>query len=233
MSEAGLYKLIFTSRKAEALEFQDYVTSVILPAVRKTGGFNMQGGRYCRPPLAEPTLNQRLVAADMRTQPLLARCTLIRTADLVLKNPALMHLWDATGMPRLPLGRIDELAEERGHAVLERIMLAACAGGCIKDVLAQALNGSDAAAELLEPLGFVAREQEEGVVIANDTPFLRNLFKGRETPFWRDLRQISNAEPYRRLRFGGHQSRGTFLPIREIEELCSFQYEGLFETVVA
>lgn len=52
VSEAGLYKLIFNSRKAEAKEFTRWVTHEVLPAIRKTGSYNakiafdpMQGAR--------------------------------------------------------------------------------------------------------------------------------------------------------------------------------------------
>lgn len=39
ISESGLYALIFKSRKDEAKKFRKYVTSVILPTIRKTGQF--------------------------------------------------------------------------------------------------------------------------------------------------------------------------------------------------
>jgi len=37
VSESGLYKVIFQSRKEEALQFQDWVTSEVLPSIRKNG----------------------------------------------------------------------------------------------------------------------------------------------------------------------------------------------------
>lgn len=39
ISESGLYKLILKSRKAEAVEFQRWVTEQVLPTIRKTGGY--------------------------------------------------------------------------------------------------------------------------------------------------------------------------------------------------
>lgn len=39
VNEAGLYELIFASRKPEALSFKNWVTSVVLPAINKHGGF--------------------------------------------------------------------------------------------------------------------------------------------------------------------------------------------------
>lgn len=40
ISEANLYKTIFQSRKDSAERFTDWVTSEVLPSIRKTGGYN-------------------------------------------------------------------------------------------------------------------------------------------------------------------------------------------------
>jgi len=42
VSEAGLYAVIFQSRKAEALDFQRWVTHDVLPAIRRTGQYGNQ-----------------------------------------------------------------------------------------------------------------------------------------------------------------------------------------------
>ena len=39
ISEQGLYKLIFKSRKSFAEEFQDWICEVVIPAIRKDGGY--------------------------------------------------------------------------------------------------------------------------------------------------------------------------------------------------
>ena len=39
INEPNLYKCIFQSRKKEAEQFQDWVTSEVLPSIRKTGGY--------------------------------------------------------------------------------------------------------------------------------------------------------------------------------------------------
>ena len=39
VSEPGLYRLIFTSRKEEAEQFQDWVCEEVLPSIRKTGQY--------------------------------------------------------------------------------------------------------------------------------------------------------------------------------------------------
>lgn len=42
INESGLYHAIFQSRKAEAKRFRKWVTSEVLPAIRKTGGYGKE-----------------------------------------------------------------------------------------------------------------------------------------------------------------------------------------------
>ncbi|CAB5207061.1 COG3617 Prophage antirepressor [uncultured Caudovirales phage] len=42
VNESGLYSLFFTSRKPEAKAFKKWVTSDVLPSIRKTGGYGRQ-----------------------------------------------------------------------------------------------------------------------------------------------------------------------------------------------
>lgn len=39
LTESGVYKLVFKSRKPEAEKFSDWVTDEVLPTIRKTGGY--------------------------------------------------------------------------------------------------------------------------------------------------------------------------------------------------
>lgn len=41
VNEGGLYRMLFLSRRPEALDFQDWVTGTVLPAIRKDGGYVM------------------------------------------------------------------------------------------------------------------------------------------------------------------------------------------------
>jgi anti-repressor protein len=41
VNESGLYNLIFKSRKPEAKAFRKWVTSEVLPSIRKTGGYSL------------------------------------------------------------------------------------------------------------------------------------------------------------------------------------------------
>jgi prophage antirepressor-like protein len=46
ISESGLYALIFTSRKPEARKFRKWVTSEVLPAIRKSGRYEMADAHW-------------------------------------------------------------------------------------------------------------------------------------------------------------------------------------------
>lgn len=61
LTESGVYKLIFKSRKEEAERFQDWVTDEVLPTLRKTGTYTMQQ------PIQQTTvsLKEQLEAAEV------------------------------------------------------------------------------------------------------------------------------------------------------------------------
>ncbi|MEG0366579.1 MAG: BRO family protein [Coprobacillus sp.] len=42
LTESGVYKLIFKSKKKEAEKFQDWVTDEVLPQIRKTGSYQSE-----------------------------------------------------------------------------------------------------------------------------------------------------------------------------------------------
>ena len=49
INESGLYSLIFGSKLEKAKAFKHWVTSEVLPCIRKTGGYVVgQNAKYCR-----------------------------------------------------------------------------------------------------------------------------------------------------------------------------------------
>jgi prophage antirepressor-like protein len=48
ISESGLYSVIFSSRKAEAKRFKKWITSEVLPTIRKTGGYHGRAPAFIR-----------------------------------------------------------------------------------------------------------------------------------------------------------------------------------------
>lgn len=44
INEPNLYRVIFRSRKAEAVQFQDWIFEEVIPAIRKTGSYQVSDG---------------------------------------------------------------------------------------------------------------------------------------------------------------------------------------------
>jgi prophage antirepressor-like protein len=63
ISEAGLYKLVFTSRKPEAEKFTDWVAGEVIPSIRKTGQYSLQ-----KPVTALEALQQTVQALTEQSQ---------------------------------------------------------------------------------------------------------------------------------------------------------------------
>lgn len=104
INESGLYALVFKSRKPEAKAFRKWVTSEVLPAIRKTGQYSKQ---YSAPqnPVIDNEFNMRefrvwhefaelcglkdnaaLISAD-NTVYRLRGISMLKTAQIELKNP--------------------------------------------------------------------------------------------------------------------------------------------------
>jgi prophage antirepressor-like protein len=77
VNESGVYSLVFTSRKPEAKRFRKWVTSDVLPEIRKTGGYRrpetefagLSGERveYERWLLERALLDAKLIALSMQS----------------------------------------------------------------------------------------------------------------------------------------------------------------------
>lgn len=86
VSESGLYSLILRSRKAEARAFRRWVTSEILPSIRKTGAFST-GHAVPAMPVNYPAALRELAATVERE--MAAKAALVsRTLELEAARPA-------------------------------------------------------------------------------------------------------------------------------------------------
>ena len=58
LTESGVYKLIFKSRKEEAERFQDWVTDEVLPSIRQTGEYTKEVNPYNIKEIVKETICQ-------------------------------------------------------------------------------------------------------------------------------------------------------------------------------
>ncbi|WP_405345942.1 Bro-N domain-containing protein [Ruminococcus sp.] len=78
INESGVYSLILSSKLPKAKEFKRWVTSEVLPSIRKTGGYNSQ--------VSEEYKQKRLEAMMMNAKARLMK-EQNRRIELMIKNP--------------------------------------------------------------------------------------------------------------------------------------------------
>jgi len=98
ITESGLYALIFTSRKPAARAFRKWVTSVVLPALRRTGMYSMVG-KVPAESIRVRQLELQLRAARLRED---ATCALIESELIwVLEGGVPLAAWLQDNKPNL------------------------------------------------------------------------------------------------------------------------------------
>lgn len=65
INEPNLYRIIFKSRKAEAIEFQNWVFEEVLPQIRKTGKYQLKPKQLALPE-PEPTVTFTFTESELR-----------------------------------------------------------------------------------------------------------------------------------------------------------------------
>ena len=198
VSEPGVYRLVFRSRKPEAERFKRWLAHDVLPAIRRTGRYGPAA------PVAELEGER-----DLALAPLSAKVGLLSVALKLRGKAAALALWDTMGLPALPAALPDSQPED----VLAHLLDAEgeVGGLSVRELLVQALDGDDNAAGLLAACGLRAGD---GVFyVANAHPFIRKLF--RPTRWQRPhrfLRRLDGAMEAKVMRYGRMSSRGVELP---------------------
>ncbi|MFT8612882.1 MAG: Bro-N domain-containing protein [Gluconobacter cerinus] len=88
INESGLYSLIFTSRKAAAKRFKKWVTSEVLPQIRKTGGYRADQVSYAPPPWTLENWRERLA--------------MVQETRKIFGEPDALWMWEQMGFPEPP-----------------------------------------------------------------------------------------------------------------------------------
>lgn len=103
VSESGLYALIFTSRKEAAKRFRKWVTSEVLPAIRRTGSYTDPGAARPRPDSG---------TGDIARQDVSNWLSMVREARLLRGPGAAIRMWERSPLPPLNDGQPVEDAAE-------------------------------------------------------------------------------------------------------------------------
>jgi|GEM_PF-1410323 prophage antirepressor-like protein len=219
ISEPGVYRLVFTSRKSEAERFKRWLAHEVIPSIRQTG-------QYRAEPEPEPLAAPRPLGTAMPAAPepmvggepmslMRLRLDIVREARMNLGVAHARKLWHEFGLP-CSAGRGGE--PDEGRLLLLRLLQARLAIGdtrwSVEDALHAALNGDDAVRKALFECGL--RVDEAHLWVANASPFLAEIMVGRED--WRKHLQAipgAHATGPKRIGPGRRIANGTSIPMAE------------------
>lgn len=118
INESGLYAVIVRSDKPQAKPFRKWVTSEVLPSIRRTGGYQVPQAAPVSPPLpADPIMAQLQVMAELRGKQLEHEARLIcveHALNDVAAQVGEMPISASSEMSYAILSRTDALARELG-----------------------------------------------------------------------------------------------------------------------
>ena len=99
INESGMYALIFGSDLEKAKEFKHWVTSEVLPSIRKTGGYNQQvSDEYKQKRLEAMMINAkaRLMKEQNRRIELMMKNPDFKTSEFGVDAPVISKVYTAT-----------------------------------------------------------------------------------------------------------------------------------------
>lgn len=206
VSEAGVYRLIFTSRKPSAERFKRWLAHDVLPALRRTGEFRTsEGPSHVHNPFeitaeAIPVLQTKL--------------QMVREARHLHGHERARQLWAQLQLPSVAVNPHSGRSE--AYDLLQYILDGKCMGQTLRGLLDAALEGDKGRADTLKRAGIVAEPGRDGFIVANQHPHLETILEGTE---WAKgkwqwvLRRLPGAHPVPpRLWMKGVNARGLFLP---------------------
>ena len=205
ISEPGVYRLVFTSRKAEAEEFKRWLAHEVLPQIRKTGRFAP----------AEPSPIDGFDQIAVET--LRAKLDLVREYRRARGTAASAAMWTYLGLPE-PTARGGQatMAQSGARCLAQLLDGLDIEGRRFGALLEKALSDGDFYEEMdLGVAGMRIVEDGAGVVFANGHFALSKAFEGT---VWADgrwspaLKRLPGARAWHAQRFGGVTCRGVFVP---------------------
>lgn len=224
INESGLYSLILTSRKEAAKRFKKWVTSEVLPTLRRTGAYVMTSDDEDLPSLADGKV------FGCRVSKVNAAARLISVANQIYGPEAARALWEAEpGLPSLMRHTVGELtgsaADDPLGCFRHLIRAAAGNGRTVGDVLTLGLRDA-VAAKALKAYGIAVGPAEAPgyVAFANRNGFLARLYA--ETPWIGNWRLALMGLPGARgskgmIGFDGGTSRAVIVPKAEVLSLIN------------
>jgi prophage antirepressor-like protein len=149
ISEPGVYRLVFTSRKPSAERFKRWLAHDVLPALRRDGRYQV------REPDGAPEEAEPLQAYALKLQT-------VREARLIYGPQRAQALWSTIGLPAVP--NPYPAGHDEPFRALDMLTRATRAGATLRELLISALDGTDEPS--LPPAGLRALPERREPAIA-------------------------------------------------------------------
>lgn len=202
VSEPGVYRLVFRSRKPEAERFKRWLAHDVLPQLRKAGRCDV--------------LAPAAGGVDVRQEPLLHRLQLVRECRAIHGRAVAKLMWRQLGLPAVPPP--PPTAVDEARVCLRQLLDAVPPGGStsLRTHLALAMDEAEHDRLIVMCAGVrPALDGRDGFLVANCHPFLDEVFQATEWSrggHMRVLRRLPGSVAAGTTRFAAHQRRATFLP---------------------
>ena len=221
VTESGFYTLTLRSRKAvqpgtPQHRFRKWVTSEVLPSLRKTGAYAPESA----PLIAVPTNEDRALLNNE----LNARASLLREARNTFGREAAMSLWGRLGLPDIAKDGVNELAgtaRDDGEGCLRHLLSHSAGNGLtVKQVLQNAIHDRQANGAARVGCKVDVPKKKACLAIANSHPFLFDVYAGTQWEGnWRDalLTLEGASRSGNPMKFGKRNSRAVVIPQRHVD----------------
>lgn len=217
ISEAGVWRLVFQSRKPQAEALKRWLAHEVLPSIRRTGVYAVAPPA---PPVAAPS-----GALALDTASLTARISAVRAAAHLFGRQRAAQLWQELGLPEVPPASRTFGTGQSDH-VLDRLLRAMVeVDGSLTTLgawLEEAAGGDVEVRRQLERgwgLRWMTEPSRRGIFIANSSRLVRMVFPDmRPYEAHQALRRLPGVRTGERYLINGRQERGTLVPERLLDE---------------
>lgn len=209
VSEPGVYRLVFRSRKPEAERFKRWLAHEVLPKLRREGRVDLAPAADAPP------------RADTVPESALFKLNLIREARLLFGPDRARALWRTLGLPAVPPPPLS--AADEARVCLRHLLDAPVheGGPDFRSAIELALDDDEQARALLVSAGIRVDSETQAFVVANSGGRLMEVFAGTEWARrrWpRVLKRLPGVSCAGPRRYGGINLRGSLLPADYLDE---------------
>lgn len=221
VSEPGVYRLVFRSRKPEAERFKRWLAHEVLPQIRRTGRYDPAAQRPEPPALFE---------IDIQHAPLSAKTDYLRLVARLRGREAAVAMMPHIGLPDIDLIMAGVHIAPDGEQCLAHILgWRDDRGMTVRDMVTEALHRGEAITRHLRPLGIRAvPDGEPGMAIATNprcTALIFQQTKWDKGGHVASLRGLPGVSQMRTMKFDAIASGALFVPAHLLQ-LAGIQQVG-------